>query len=247
LFNFVDLQRFTPRGPLPPRPARALVFSSDSRVHLPAIRRACDAEGIQVDAIGDLGADSVERPELALGRYDLVFAKGRAALEAIATGAAVVLCDRWGVGPMVTTAEFDRLRPLNFGYRTLQDPLVPAVIRREIGRYDPRDAEAVSRRLRSVADAGAVIDHLVDLYREVIAEYGRPPAGDVHVTELRAAATYLTSLGPRLRWGSGYGSAFYFLARPIYTSALRVPWLRRLVDSRLGRRLRYTMTRRGGK
>lgn len=246
LFNFVDLERFPPRGPLPPRPARALVFSSDPSFHLGAVRRACDEEGIHVDAIGDLGVDCVERPELALGRYDLVFAKGRAALEAIATGAAVVLCERWGVGPMVTTAEFDRLRPLNFGYRTLQDPVRPEVIRREIRRYDPRDAEAVSRRLRSVADAGAVIDQLVDLYREVIAEYGRFPAGDVHAGELRAAAGYLTSLGPQLRRESGPGSAFFLLARRVYTPALRIPWLNKLAHSRIGRRLRSAIARRFG-
>jgi glycosyl transferase family 4 len=246
VFNFVDLGRFPSRGPLPPRPARALVFSSNPSFHLRAVRRACDAEGIEVDAIADLGVDAVERPELALGRYDLVFAKGRAALEAIATGAAVVLCERWGVGPMVTTAEFDRLRPLNFGYRALQNPVLPEVIRREIKRYDPRDAEAVSRRLRSVADAGAVIDHLVDLYREVIAEYGRPPAADVHATELRAAATYLTSLGPRLRRRTGPGRAFYRLAQRVYTPALRIPWLRTLAHSRIGRRLRFTIAKRCG-
>ena len=39
------------------------------------------------------------RPEEALGSYDIVFAKARAAAEAVATGTAVVLCDVAGAGP----------------------------------------------------------------------------------------------------------------------------------------------------
>ena len=50
------------------------------------------------------------QPERVLGRYDIVFAKAKAAMEAMAVGAAVVLCDFGGVGPMVTWADFDRLR-----------------------------------------------------------------------------------------------------------------------------------------
>ena len=45
------------------------------------------------------------RPLVTLtGDYDLVFAKARCALEAMAVGAAVVLCDTHGLGPMVTSA-----------------------------------------------------------------------------------------------------------------------------------------------
>jgi len=51
-----------------------------------------------------------------------VFAKGKAALESLAVGAAVVLCDARGVGPMVTSSQLDHLRPLNFGLRALRDP-----------------------------------------------------------------------------------------------------------------------------
>src|SRR5438128_9049089 len=50
-------------------------------------------------------------------------------------------------GPMVTTAALDRLRALNFGIRTLREPLVPEVLAREIARYDPADAAQVSRRI----------------------------------------------------------------------------------------------------
>ena len=46
------------------------------------------------------------RPEELLPKYDLVFAKARCALEAMATGCAVVLCDFAGLGSMVNPERF---------------------------------------------------------------------------------------------------------------------------------------------
>src|SRR5262245_30888840 len=100
--NAVDLTRFQPRGPLPPRPRRALVFSNAARnhgSHLDAISQVCAAEGIALDVAGSRSGHVLTRPEDALGQYDLVFAKAKAALEAAAVGAAVVLCDAPGAGP----------------------------------------------------------------------------------------------------------------------------------------------------
>ncbi|HSU84599.1 MAG TPA: glycosyltransferase, partial [Thermoanaerobaculia bacterium] len=117
VLNFVDLDRFRPRPPLPAKPRRALVFSNQAseRTFLPAVREACERLGIALDVAGVASGDPVERPEELLPGYDLVFAKGRAALEGMAVGAAVVLCDQAGAGPLVSTGELDRLRPLNFG------------------------------------------------------------------------------------------------------------------------------------
>src|SRR5262245_21225024 len=43
VYNSVDLDRFVPRGPLPDRPRRALLFSNyaNEHTHLPAVRAAC--------------------------------------------------------------------------------------------------------------------------------------------------------------------------------------------------------------
>src|SRR5206468_3631377 len=105
LLNFVDLQRFKPRGPLPARPTRALLFSNYAReeTHLTAVREACARTGLALDVIGEGVGNVWVRPEEALGNYDLVFAKARSALEALAVGSAVVLCHATGAGPMVTT------------------------------------------------------------------------------------------------------------------------------------------------
>jgi hypothetical protein len=175
LLNFVDLGRFSPRAPLPEHPGRALVFSNYAHEgsHLPAVREACGLAGLELDVAGAGVGKIVTRPEGLLGQYDIVFAKARAAMEAMAVGTAVILCDYSGVGPMVTTAQFDELRPLNFGFEALRGPLQPKPLLREIARYDPDDAQRVRDLLRSRAGLVAAVERLVAIYHEVIAEHRR--------------------------------------------------------------------------
>jgi glycosyltransferase involved in cell wall biosynthesis len=198
LLNFVDLKRFRPREPLPPRPARALLFSNyaSGETHLGVVREACARAGLEFDVVGSGAGRPCAEPEKLLGGYDIVFAKARAALEAMAVGAAVVLCDATGMGPMVTAADFGRLRALNFGVRALKHPLDAERLAHEIERYDPADAAEVSRRVRAEASRDAALDELIELYEEVIAEYGAlgGAACDLAAEEGRAASAYLGRL-----------------------------------------------------
>jgi glycosyltransferase involved in cell wall biosynthesis len=197
VLNFVDLDRFKPRPPLPPRPERALVFSNQAseRTFLPVVREACSRFGIAVDVIGVASGGPVERPEELLPGYDLVFAKGRAALEAMAVGAAVVLCDQAGAGPLVTSGDLDRLRPLNFGIRTLRNPVTPDFLASQIERYDPADAAEVSRRIRAAAGIEEAVDRMIGLYEEILAEH-REQGSPSPEEESRAASAYLRWLSP---------------------------------------------------
>ena len=178
LLNFVDLTRFHPRPPLPQKPRRALVFSNYARAHVEWVRRACATFDIEVDAIGSsVGAES-QAPEDLLGGYDLVFAKGRCAIEALAIGTAVILCDASGIGPLVSTHNFADLRRLNFGLRALREPLGIESLGVEIARYDAADAGEVSRQLREVGSAEVGIDRLVEVYERVMAEWRDHPRHD---------------------------------------------------------------------
>jgi hypothetical protein len=171
--NFVDMGRFRPRPRLPGRPRRALVFSNyaHARTHLPAVRAACTEAGLELDVAGIGVGKILDQPEDVLGSYDIVFAKGKAAIEAMAVGSAVILCDYAGVGPMVTSAQFEGLRRSNFGFETLHAPLAPKPILREIARYDPVDAERVRDLTRAAAGVERTVEKLVATYREVIAEH----------------------------------------------------------------------------
>lgn len=195
ILNFVDLKRFVARDELPSRPRRALVFSNSASetTYLGTVREACQRAGIALDVVGSNAGATSKRPEEILGQYDIVFAKARCALEALAVGTAVILCDRVGVGPMVTTTELEHLRRLNFGIRSLQGTIDSDALEKEIARYDAADAMEVSRRVRSECGYEEALSELVALYKEVIAEYKQLPMPDADV-DSRAAAEYLREL-----------------------------------------------------
>jgi hypothetical protein len=194
LLNFVDLKRFQPRGPLPPKARRALIFSNRARQNnfAKSIRQACARFQIEVDVIGHSAGNPTGEPEKLLPQYDLVFAKGRAAMEALAVGNAVVVCDSAGCGPLVGTQNFDRLRSLNFGIRTMRPPVTVENVVEQIGHYDAKEAAKVSQLIRAQADLERTTDQLLDLYEEVIGEFKEAPQPDP-TAELQAAGAYLQS------------------------------------------------------
>jgi Glycosyltransferase Family 4 len=190
LLNGVDTARFAARTtPLPPRPRRALVFSNTAHAttHHGVIREACARAGIEVDVIGSASGTAVAEPETVLGDYDLVFAKAKCALEAMASGAAVILCDVAGMGGMVRAADVARLRRMNFGARALRQPLSADALLSEIESYDAADAAKVSEIIRRTAPADVLHEQLLALYETVIAQ-DLPRDWEA---ESRAAAAFL--------------------------------------------------------
>lgn len=174
--SFVDLERFAPRAPLPPRPRRALLLCNyaEEGQHLNAARQACARAGIELDAMGKLLGSPCEQPERILGRYDIVLAKGRAALEALATGTSVILHVQRSLGPMVTADNIERLLPLNCGIRAMTALPDPAAFARallaEIERYDPLDAALASQRVRGLSGRDRAADEFISIYERTIAE-----------------------------------------------------------------------------
>jgi hypothetical protein len=171
LHNFVDLDRFTLRKSLPTKPRKALIFSnyaSEGKM-LFHIRHACKKAEMSLDVIGKLSGNLVDKPEEILGNYDIIFAAGRSALEAMATGASVIVCGVWGMGQMVTHSEVGRLRDLNFGSMTVDHSNASVdVIYREICRYDAKDAALVTQYLRERIGIDQVVDNLEKIYKRTI-------------------------------------------------------------------------------
>ena len=175
--NFVDLGRFRPRSPLPEQPQRALVFSNSARPGgwLDAVLEACRIRGIEVDLAGLGSGRPLADPERVLPDYDLVFARGRSALEAMAVGVAVVLCDIEGCGPLVTPADFGRLQEGNFGQAVLRESHHGPYLGEQIDRYDPTTADEVSDIVRTTLGRDRVVSDLVGIYHEAIADVGARP------------------------------------------------------------------------
>lgn len=196
LLNFVDLDRFRRRPPLPRSPRRALFFSNHA-VSSPVadeVRHACGAAGIELDVVGLSTGNPSATPETLLPAYDLVFAKARAALESMAVGCAVITCDAEGAGPLVDTRNFDALRALNFGLRTLSAPARSETIAAEVARYDRAEAAAVCTRVRREAGRSEAVERMLELYR-----IAAKPAMASGSDEGRATADYLRTLAPRIK------------------------------------------------
>jgi glycosyltransferase involved in cell wall biosynthesis len=202
VLNAVDLSRFAPRPPLPAQPQRAVIFSNYAslRTQVPAIQTACNHLIIPCDVIGQEYGNVVSQPEHVLPKYDLVFAKARCALEAMAVGCAVVVCDFGGLGQMVRPQTVTELRALNFGGGVLTRPLDPELIANEIRKYDGDEAKLVSDRVRREADLICAVDEWIEIYEQVVSEHAA--GGSSHAEELAALADYVAEWGydARIAW-----------------------------------------------
>jgi glycosyltransferase involved in cell wall biosynthesis len=166
LLNFVDLRRFRRRKPLPERPRRALVFCNTATEDNFGwmVRAACAKREIYVDIIGYAVDRPRRNPEELLPEYDLVFARARSALEAMAVGCAVIVADPRGIGGPVTTSNFDEMRCRNFGIRTLTAPVTTEALERAIEAYDPNESARVCDRVRNEADLEIVAAEYEAIY-----------------------------------------------------------------------------------
>jgi hypothetical protein len=194
--NTVNARLFLPRSPLPSRASRALVFSNYARPtnYVPVLRAACRRTGLQLGFAGSGMGKRSAAPATILGNYDIVFGKARCALEALAVGCHVVLCDERGLGPAITLENFEELRRWNFGARILTGKITPEGVAERIAAYNP----AVSAQLRDRVRSEATLDHsaaaLLAIQEETIAAFQRGPQPD-RESEIVALAGYLDALG----------------------------------------------------
>ncbi len=198
--NGVDLTRFGNTRALPERPARALVYQrargNDSDT-VAAIREAAALTGIELDYIGQRFGRTITDPENVLPTYDVVFASGISAIEALACGCAVVVLGRTSCGELVRPENFDRLREVNFSIAVNSPPPSADRIEAELRRFSARDCAQVSERLRREADFGASMTELVRVYEAVI---GRHQAAKPNLrAEILASSRYLRKLVPLIR------------------------------------------------
>lgn len=218
LHNAVDLRRIRPRPfPLPSKPLRALSLVKHSGPEV-IIAEACRRTGVQFEAYGHGVGKPIDNVEQRCAEADIVFTTARTALEAMASGAAVVLMDGRGFGGLVTTHNYDLGRSFNFGVGMLvQQPTLTALTD-AVGAYSAEDAESVSRRVRQDADLDRTILQLEDIYASVI-QSGTRRVFDPDVfrsEQIQFCRTYVNKLEPMGQWAeerSQYQSRYEQLER----------------------------------
>lgn len=198
--NTVDTARFQTVRNLPAQPARALFFNNrhnSKSETVRAARTAAERCGISLDLIGNNFEKKIYDPENVLPQYDLVFASGKCAIDAIASGCAVIVVGRTSCGEMVTAENYERLRAVNFSIAVNSAPTSAEKIESEIRKFSPTDAAQVTTRLRCEASLDSSIDRLLAIYEAVIAQH-RGAAIDF-AAESRAVSHYLRRLVPVIK------------------------------------------------
>jgi glycosyltransferase involved in cell wall biosynthesis len=168
--NAVDLNRFQVRDPLPEQPRRALLLGKNDG-HIDAVREAARLSGLRLDEIGPVFGRVVDDLHVRLKDYDIVFASARMALEALAVGCAVIVCDGRGLAGLATSDVVGEWRNDNFGLRLLTRTATVDALLAEIQRYRAHDAALASARIREIASLSDHLDRAETIYRDIVANW----------------------------------------------------------------------------
>jgi len=196
--NTFDPTRFRKVRGTESRPRRAAVFGNSALPGhvLRQVERGCAAAKVSLDLLGGPFGRPVERPEDVLPGYDVVFAAGRSAIEAAASGCCVFPLSPFGCVRPLTPETWAMWRAYNFvpakGVRAID----ARVIRNELRDWQPRRVEATTQLVRSVAHFGRAVDQLEEIHRAAVDDFkARPDA----MAEGRAVSDYLASLAQRVK------------------------------------------------
>jgi hypothetical protein len=198
--NTVDLQRFSHVRQPVGKPQKALFYNKIHRFDSPtvqAIRAAAERLGIEVDFAGHKFGTAITQPEVVLPGYDIVFASGKSAIDALACGCAVVVMGRTSCGAMVVPENYERLRQVNFSIAVNSPPPDAKQIEAELRRYEAAGIARVTERLRREADLDASVAGLVKIYESVIRRHQQTP--EDLTAEMQANLQYLRKIVPLVR------------------------------------------------
>ena len=204
--NFVDTEKFQQKPFISDTPKKALIFSNaitKNSFYVSLVLEACKRSKIEHLSILGLGVgNSTANPEKFLFQNDIIFAVGRSAIEAMATGCAVIVADPNGLAGMVNSENFDLLRAKNFALASLDgkklniDDIVS-----EISKYNSTEVKKVSDLIRSKSDLKNAADRYIEVYRQAISDWESTIVNYNKITDCRfeEASNYLRSLSIQLK------------------------------------------------
>jgi hypothetical protein len=177
--NFVNLTRFSEVRKPPDQPRRALLFhgAGFSDAELRELDRACRRADLSLDKIGGAFGNPQPRPEVFLMEYDLVFAIGKCALEAMSCGCAVMTILPGLAGSLVDSGNFAQWAHSNFSprYFTSGRQISTDWLTEELKHYAPNEILEVSAKVRREHDLGGAVTALEAAYDHAIASFVETP------------------------------------------------------------------------
>jgi glycosyltransferase involved in cell wall biosynthesis len=205
--NAVDLERLVTRGQVSSPPQRAAIFANNATGggFAESVRIACAHVGLPLDEFGVGVGRTLDDPERRLAEYDVVFAKARCAIEAMAAGCAVIAVDEAGYGGLVTHEDVDWMLDWNIGDRCLQRAHDSAAIEEDIRKIDADDVRRVSELVRTRSSLVVAVDAYELIYKSAIdgKRAGLSPSAASWQNPHEAVVAYASELEARLRAGGG--------------------------------------------
>jgi hypothetical protein len=179
IYNWVNMKRFKLRPKIAEKPRNALVFSNyaSENNYLPKIREACSKLSLPLDVIGRTSGKDKSDPEFYLNNYDIIFAKAKASMEAIATGAGTIICDYRGLAGMVKSQNFWHYKKFNFGMKLMTKPITTDSLIEEIKKYSAKDIQVVADLLRQESRLDKTVDEILLLYVKCVRDFKRGTRG----------------------------------------------------------------------
>ncbi len=166
--EFIDLGELPASLPVRKRPLRALVYDAVPALEFKVgqIRQACKHLEIEVVQYSHLiGQGSIHLPTL-LPEFDLVFASGYAATQALALGCGVICFESTQIGEMVTTENFTSLFADQFpAHETGRSP------EEEIRQWQTRLLSPLAGWIREALSTDNYRRQLESYYREAISRH----------------------------------------------------------------------------
>jgi len=169
IYNWVDTNRFEQKDIISTNIQKALIFSNTfCNEDKLTVYEVCNNNNISIESVGWTSGYVNKEPEKILQKYDLVFAKGKCALEALACGCAVILCDMERLGDLITTENLEYTRKYNFGIKTLTHKIDEHILNQLIKKYDPFDVKKVSDKVRNECSFDIRFKQIIKLYKECV-------------------------------------------------------------------------------
>ncbi|MEM7147294.1 MAG: hypothetical protein AAF591_19415 [Verrucomicrobiota bacterium] len=195
----VDLARFRVVRQLPEQLKRGLFFNHPEAVSsalASAVSEAASRCGFDICFLDRHYDGHIDSAEALFPEFDLVFASGPSAVEALLCGCAVVVCGDGFCGELVHPENLERLRENEFAVPEDAPPPTAEQIVNEVGCYAVAASEAVSDCMRQAADIRSAVGDLLKIYEETIEIH---QAGTASLAdEGPAIARYLQEFMPRI-------------------------------------------------
>lgn len=169
--EWVDFSALGPPRRVPPKPRTALFADPAEGREERLARQACEELGIHFETISSLAGKSSLRPGELYPRYDLVFARGKSLLEALAAGCAAIPVSPGRIGELVTVRNFPAMatRGDGEGPEIKPDSIRLAELVTEIETWNWSELAPVAEKVREYHGSAAVLSQLTEIHRRALA------------------------------------------------------------------------------